>query len=134
MVATGHCLCGEITFTVSGPLRDVLHCHCENCRRATGNFVAASGCATDDLDIADPNDHLQWHDFGYCRYGFCSNCGSHMFWQGAEHMDHTSLQVGVLDDASMLDLAGVWFADEAQSHHTLDATVAHYNGNGDEAT
>jgi len=117
-----------------GPLRDILHCHCENCRRATGNFVAASGCATEDLTIEDPESLLRWHDLGYARYGFCSQCGSHLFWQGAEHLDRISLQVGVLDDVSQLDLAAVWFANEAQGHHVLDSGVPLHVGNGDEAT
>jgi len=132
MGTTGRCLCGQITFTAKGPLRPVLHCHCENCRRATGNFVAASGCATADLAIHDSDALLRWHELEHCRYGFCSGCGSHMFWQGNAHRDRTSIQVGVLDDATGLALAGVWFVDEAQAHHCLDGTVPHHQGNGDQ--
>lgn len=132
MTATGHCLCGRVTFRVKGSLRPVLHCHCENCRRATGNFVAATGCATVDLAIDDPAKVFRWHELSHCRYGFCSGCGSHMFWQGNDHRERTSIQVGVLNDASALELAGVWFVDEAQPHHHLDDTVPHHAGNGDE--
>lgn len=45
-------------------------------------------------------------------------------------MDHTSIQTGVIDDVSSLPLVGVWFADAAQPHHTLDSTVEHFGGNG----
>ena len=55
-----------------------------------------------------------------------------MLWQGNEHRDRTSIQVGVLDDASDLTLAGVWFADEAQPHHRLDMGIPHHDGNGDQ--
>lgn len=133
MTATGHCLCGKIRFSATGDLRPILHCHCDNCRRATGNFVAASGCATDDLTVEDPEERLAWFDLGYARYGFCSICGSHMFWQGAEHMDRISLQAGVLDDVSALPLAGIWFVDEAQSHALLDDSIPQYAGNGDDS-
>ena len=123
-----------MTFTVAGTMRPVLHCHCDPCRRATGNFVAASGCATDDLAIDDPNTLLAWHEQEHSRYGFCSGCGSHMFWQGKDHLDRTSVQVGVLDDTAGLELAGVWFVDDAQGHHTLSDTVPHFTGNGDGPT
>ena len=55
-----------------------------------------------------------------------------MFWQGAEHMEHTSIQAGVVDDASSLSLDGVWFAGDAQPHLLLDDTVPHHAGNGSE--
>lgn len=129
---TGGCLCEAITFDVEGELRGVLHCHCENCRRLSGNFVASTGCATDALTIHDPSEQLRWYDLGYCRYGFCQTCGSRMFWEGAEHMEHTSIQAGVVDDASSLRLDGIWFADDAQSHVVLDTTVPHHAGNGSE--
>jgi len=54
-----------------------------------------------------------------------------MFWQGAAHMDSTSIQVGVVDDASQLVLEGVWFSDDAQAHVVDDSAVPHYSGNGD---
>ncbi|MDW3176206.1 MAG: GFA family protein [Acidimicrobiia bacterium] len=130
---TGGCLCGAITYHVDGPLRDVLHCHCLNCRKISGNFVASSGSATEDLTISDAEGALRWFDLGYARYGFCSTCGSSLFWQGAEHADRTSIQAGSLDDASAISLVGVWFADEAQSHVLVDESVPHFAGNDDGA-
>jgi len=126
----GSCLCGAISFGVEGELRSILHCHCVNCRKSSGNFVASSGCATKALTIHDRTDQLRWYDVGYCRYGFCATCGSRLFWQGADHMEHTSIQAGVLDDVSELPLDGVWFADDAQPHNELDPAVPHFVGNG----
>ena len=128
---TGHCLCGAITFAIDGPVRDILHCHCENCRRISGNFVAGTSCETADLTISG-DDHLRWYDLGYARYGFCGDCGSQLFWQGAEHRGRTSVKVGSLDDTSGLRVSGVWFADDAQPHVHLHPAVPHHEGNGDE--
>ena len=114
-------------------MRPVLHCHCEPCRRATGNFVAATSCATDDVAIDDPEALIRWTKFEHCRYGFCSGCGSHMFWQGHDHMDRMSVLVGVIDDTAGLELAGVWFVDHAQPHHVLSDAVPHFTGNGVDA-
>ena len=127
---TGRCLCGAVSYAIAGPVRDILHCHCENCRRITGNFVAGTACATDVLTISG-RDSLRWFDVGYARYGFCGECGSHLFWQGAEHRERTSVKVGSLDDASGLEVAAVWFADEAQPHVQLHEGVPHHPANGE---
>jgi len=31
---TGECFCGEITYRISGKLRDARSCHCSRCRKA----------------------------------------------------------------------------------------------------
>ncbi len=39
---TGSCLCGKVRFGARGPLRGVVYCHCSQCRRQTGHFLAAT--------------------------------------------------------------------------------------------
>ena len=39
---TGSCLCGEVAYEVTGPLRPVVNCHCLQCRKTTGHFMAAT--------------------------------------------------------------------------------------------
>ena len=126
---TGSCLCGSVSFRVDGPLGDVLHCHCENCRRLTGNFIAATRAMTDDI-VFENQASLAWHDLGFAKYGFCGACGSTLFFVPADRTDQTSITAGTLDDVSDLDLGSVWFAGEAQAHNVLPPDVPHYAGNG----
>ena len=107
---------------------DVLHCHCENCRRASGNFVAATRCDAQNV-VVEGEEHVRWHDLGYAKYGFCGLCGSHMFWVAADRPNILALQLGCIDDADKLRLGAVWFAGEAQPHHTLPPHVPHFSGN-----
>ncbi len=127
---TGGCLCGSVTYETHRPLRQVLQCHCSNCRRTSGNFVAASRTATNELEIRDPAGHLRWYDLGFASYGFCERCGSTLFFRSADHQDITSVMVGTLDKASDLSVREVWFAAEAQPHNILPSDVPHYDGNG----
>ncbi|MFM7784547.1 MAG: GFA family protein, partial [Gammaproteobacteria bacterium] len=39
---SGACLCGVVRYTVQGPLRPVVVCHCTQCRRQTGHYLAAT--------------------------------------------------------------------------------------------
>lgn len=127
---TGRCLCGGVTYRASLMLPQVLQCHCENCRRLSGNFVAASRTETSDLHISDPKSHLQWYDLGYAAYGFCRNCGATLFFRAADRQDITSVMVGTLDDAAGLALHAVWFANEAQPFNELPKDLPHFQGNG----
>ena len=38
----GQCLCGGVRFRTRGKLRGVIYCHCSQCRRQSGHFVAAT--------------------------------------------------------------------------------------------
>lgn len=126
----GRCLCGGVNYRIDMPLQGVLHCHCSNCRRISGNFVAASRCATSDLQIDDRGDHLRWHHLEFASYGFCSRCGSTLFFRAVESQDVTSVMAGTLDDVDGLAVSEVWFAGEAQSHNTLPDGVPRHEGNG----
>ncbi len=127
----GHCLCGDIELRISGPIADILHCHCDNCRRISGNYVAASRVAFDDLEVVDPGERLGWHHLPYARYGFCSGCGSTLFFVANYRPDMAAVMVGVLDDVSGLTLGGVWFADDAQHHNPLPTDVPHFSGSAE---
>ena len=51
--AAGGCLCGGVRYEIRGELRDVVACHCSQCARASGNFVAATSCARADVTLVD---------------------------------------------------------------------------------
>ena len=57
--ASGHCLCGAVSFEVHGPLRDILLCHCEECRRWLGNVGSFSAAQKDDLTFLEDRG-LRW--------------------------------------------------------------------------
>ena len=80
--ATGRCLCGEVTYEVRGPIRDIVLCHCEECRRANGYLGAYTSTLGGDLVIL-AGDSLRWIDSPQsdrnARRGFCVACGSSLF-------------------------------------------------------
>ncbi len=85
MIIRGSCLCGEITYEVSGPFISAVNCHCSRCRRAHG---AAFG------SYAEFNSgQFRWlsgeklvKNYGpeKSAYCFCSKCGSNVAatWEG----------------------------------------------------
>ncbi|HEY6918246.1 MAG TPA: GFA family protein [Tabrizicola sp.] len=80
-IETGGCLCGKVRFTTRGPLRDVVFCHCSQCRRQSGLYYAATSIAADRLTV-EGEEHLTWFAASaLAQRGFCGTCGSLLFWK-----------------------------------------------------
>lgn len=116
--ATGGCLCGAVRYEVTGPLRAVVACHCEQCRRASGHFVAATATRHAHFRLVKP-DGLSWYrSSAEARRGFCRNCGSSLFWEPDDRR-HISIMAGTLDRPTGLAMAGHLFAEAADDYYRI---------------
>jgi hypothetical protein len=75
----GSCLCGCVEYEVHGPLRDVVSCYCDQCRKSSGNFVSATAASESQVTIRQ-GDGLAWYGNKLAKRGFCRECGSSLFW------------------------------------------------------
>jgi hypothetical protein len=120
-MATGSCLCGAVRYEVQGPLRDVLVCHCVECRRWHGHASASSAAKKGDLVILEDRG-LRWIDSpesdANARRGFCGECGSSLFWDPPRR-ETISIAAGTLDDARGLRIAGHWFISQVGDYYEL---------------
>jgi hypothetical protein len=72
-------MCGAVQYEIHGPIRDVIACHCEQCRRVSGHFVAATAAHPEHLSITK-DEGLAWYEgTEFIRRGFCRRCGSTLF-------------------------------------------------------
>ncbi len=116
--ANGRCLCGAVTYAVTGRLREVTDCHCERCRRFTGHHMAASAAAAADLDIGDPTGQLTWHPVPGAAYGFCRSCGSSMFWRADSEPTQVSICAGTLETPTGLSTVEALWTSQASDYFT----------------
>lgn len=93
----GSCLCGAVTFELSGDLPAPTACHCGQCRKHSGHFEASTDVARSNLTITG-SEHITWfHTPGKnVRRGFCSTCGSSLFWDPVGR-DWTAISMGAFD-------------------------------------
>jgi len=113
----GSCMCGALHYRVNGPLRPIIACHCIQCRKSSGHYVAATECPTEDLHI--DGDTLQWYaSSSEAERGFCRRCGSNLFWRriGA---NSTSIWAGSIDGPSGLHIAQQMFANSKGDYYDL---------------
>ena len=89
MTITGECFCGEITYEVSGPLRDARSCHCSRCRKAFSAQASAYALVEPAEFKWVKGEHLLTSYIGNHGFGlqFCSKCGSTLsgVYKGAVH-------------------------------------------------
>ena len=123
----GSCLCGAVRFTVEGPLRAVVACHCGQCRKATGNYVAATGARRGAVAVDGAVTWFRSSDAA--RRGFCGTCGSNLFWDGPS--DHLAIMAGALDGPTGLTLAGhIFCADKGDWYEIPDGLPRAEAGHG----
>jgi hypothetical protein len=119
--ATGRCLCGAVRYEVRGPLRDILICHCEECRRWGGHVGAFAATRAADLVVVDDR-ALRWTESPAsdrrARRGFCVECGSSLFWQ-ADEGERIHVAAGTLDRPTGLRVAGHWYSHDAGDYDEL---------------
>ena len=121
--ATGGCACGGVRYRITGHLRDVVHCHCEPCRRITGHHMASTAALWSDVHF-ESEDSLRWYQrTDTVRYGFCSTCGATLFWEAADKADMVTITGGTLDQPTGLTTVLAIWADEASDFHCLDDTI-----------
>lgn len=122
---TGGCHCGMVRYTVSGPLRGVIYCHCTQCRKQSGHYYAATSCNADDLDVAGA-EHLTWYRASdEARRGFCAHCGSSLFWK-RDGSDKISILAGSLDHPSGLKAESHIFVADKGDYYTIDDGLPQY--------
>ena len=113
---TGSCLCGQVSYQVHGPLRPVIACHCNQCRKTSGHHVAATSTPTDKLAIEGIVSWYQSSD--YARRGFCSTCGGNLFWQPGDR-SRTAIFAGTLDGPTGLYMTSQIHGESKGDYYSL---------------
>ena len=118
--ATGRCLCGAIHFEIDGPLRDVVVCHCSQCRRQHGAPPGYTQAAWEHIRL-DGEESLAWYRSSEkARRGFCRICGSSLFWEpiGTRRV---SIAAGSLDAPTGLrTIRHIFVADKGDEYEIHD--------------
>ena len=108
----GSCLCGQVQFEIYGDLRGVVNCHCSKCRKFHGNFGAYTRVKIENVRITK-KESLKWFksqtdETVNVRRGFCTECGSSLFWHPKDQPD-ISIAAGSLESPTNLKTVGhIW--------------------------
>ena len=122
---TGGCLCGAVRYRVSGPLRDVVVCHCGQCRRTHGHVAAYTNAGDADLEIVEDRGLAWYRSSGHARRGFCTGCGASLFFK-PDGGTSTGITAGTLDAPTGLKtVAHIYTAHGGDYYEMPDDVVRH---------
>lgn len=117
-IRTGSCLCGAVAYEVRGEMRAVIGCHCRQCQKTSGHFVAATACRDDQL-VLTRDRGLKWFQSSpEAKRGFCSECGGNLFYKRLDR-DQTSIMTGTLDHPTGLAMSHHIFVDDKSDYYEI---------------
>ena len=117
--ATGSCLCGAVKYQVLGSLRPVVYCHCTQCRRTSGHFVAATAALKENLVLVSDQGLSWYQSSASAKRGFCGVCGSSLFWS-SESDNHVSIMAGTLNQPTEIEAVEHIFVLHKADYYALN--------------
>jgi hypothetical protein len=102
---TGRCLCGEISYTITGDLLATVVCHCDHCQRQSGGAFSVNVVVHESQLAVDGElkTYDETNDDGseiYVRRRFCGTCGSPIVSALTVPAGILAVKAGTLDDKS----------------------------------
>ncbi len=117
----GSCGCGAIRFEIEGKPKWIAHCHCDNCRRATGAAVSTYvGCEREQVKFLAGEPKIYRSSPGV-RRSHCGDCGTPIAYEGERWPSEIHFFVGLFERAA--DLVPQGHAYEAERLPWLHTVV-----------
>ena len=95
----GRCLCSSVQFEIHGPIRNIIYCHCSECRKAQGSAFATNGIAdVNEFKIVKGDDQLSSYanSATQTKY-FCRNCGSPIMSKNTKRPNQVRVRLGTIE-------------------------------------
>ena len=116
----GSCLCGAVTFEIEGDLHAPDACHCRACRKTSGHFFVSTDVPRSALTIHGAENIRWFRSSTKARRGFCSTCGSSLFWDPIER-DWTGVAMGAFDPPTDTHIAvHIYTAEKGDYYDIVD--------------
>ena len=112
----GGCLCNRVRFQITGPIRNIVHCHCSRCRKAQGSAFATNGIvAADHFRLVSGAEELSAYESspGQTKY-FCRHCGSPILSRNTTRPDQVRVRLGTIEsDITERPMAHIFVTSKA---------------------
>ena len=119
----GSCLCGAVSFEVSVTLPPPDACHCSQCRKWSGHFLAGTDVPRDAVTIRGESNVTWYRSSAKVRRGFCSTCGASLFFDPLDREKHSwiGISMGAFDRPTDTKLAiHIFVADKGDYYDIAD--------------
>jgi hypothetical protein len=123
----GSCLCGAVSFEVTGDLRPPDACHCVQCRKHSGHYFASTNVPRTAVEVKGGENVSWYQSSAKVRRGFCSTCGASLFWDPPER-DWIAIAMGAFDTPVATHLHKHIFVAEKGAYYEITDGLPHSPG------
>jgi hypothetical protein len=127
---TGGCLCGSVRFTIHGPIRNIVYCHCSRCRKAQGSAFATNGIVrADAFTLLSGAELLTGYESspGQTKY-FCKTCGSPLLSRTESPPEQARVRLGTIDSDIVERPTAHIFASSKANWEEISDDLPQYEG------
>lgn len=120
---SGSCLCGEIRYEIHGEIGDIIQCHCQRCRKASGTAYTTNALVKiSDFKFIQGEQLLKkFQSSATIQRCFCGECSSAIMSIRTETPDYYRLRLGTLDTpVSNKPVMHIFVADKAEWDNICD--------------
>ena len=126
----GRCECGAVRFEVLGPIEELCHCHCSQCRRLHGaayaTFAGVERSLFHYLSGADAVREYASSDMNIRV--FCGECGSSLFVDARDEPEVRYLAMSSLEGNPPHPIAYHQFVGSKAPWHEIDDNLEKFEG------
>ena len=122
----GSCLCGSVHVTAKNLNKHAGVCHCSMCRTWSGGPWMAIDCGTD-VKFEGGENISVFSSSDWAERGFCSKCGSHLFYRLKENKQYV-MPVGLFGDDIPFVFDHQIFIDEKPSFYAFANKTSNMTG------
>jgi hypothetical protein len=94
----GSCLCKNITFEIFNECRYSVLCHCTMCQKANAEFSNYTKVKKENIKFLQKKNLKWFYSSQNFKRGFCSNCGSSLFFQSRTSNNEMAISTGSLNN------------------------------------
>jgi hypothetical protein len=126
---TGGCLCGRVRFEITGTIREIVYCHCSQCRKVQGSAFATNGNVdAGDFHLVKGEHELTAYESspGQTKY-FCRHCGSPILSRTESVKDKVRVRLGTIEtDIAERPVAHIFVASKA-NWEEIESSLPQYD-------
>lgn len=130
LLTTGQCLCGTVTYKISGQPIRMAQCHCKDCQRASGTgHMSLAFFKEEQVEIdGETNSYGVVADSGNTNTRhFCPQCGSRLFSTNSANPGVRGVAVGSADNHEWYEPAVVVYCKDRSQWDITSTDIPNFD-------
>ncbi len=130
-LTTGKCLCGAVSFTLTGDPVNMAQCHCKDCQRASGTgHMSIAFFKEEQFELkGETSEFGVTADSGNVNTrAFCPTCGSRVFSYNSARAGIVGVPVGSCDDNSWFTPKAVVYCKDREAWDNTRTDIPNFDG------